>query len=335
MNRLDRRLTLLRGKRQGAFDPDQYWMERADRARVARRVRTAVRHMRPVVLLTPRWSSPRRFLDDVATDLLIGTPAVSSRTLDCSALKGRTNHQAWAWFVEALVELSGVVMEGPAWQAVSRLGFQRVVGQCLDAIQRGDTRRCLMLHGLQHVPFEALEDLILAYETWLEEVDDPRFTLVAAGSVAPDEVQVGGAGRPVYLDDFTPEEAVEALVEDLGPLPRHQLESAVEVVGGVPQILEELAAQGERALTELVARPETLWSRLGALAGEIRGAFEILASNDAMHARVERLTADGPQPEDVAVDPILVLAGFARRQRTPTGTRVRVRAPLFGELIHT
>ena len=66
MHRLDRRLILLRAKRGATFDPDQYWLEQARRAQIARRLRSRVRRMQPVILLTPRWSSPRRFLDDVA-----------------------------------------------------------------------------------------------------------------------------------------------------------------------------------------------------------------------------------------------------------------------------
>lgn len=335
MNRLDRRLTLLKAKRGCVFDPDQYWLEKADRARVARRVRTKLRRMEPVVLLTPRWSNPRRFLDDVATDLLIGSPDVRCRTLDCAGLKGLTNHQAWAWFVEALVELSGLHMEGPAWQAVSRLGFQHVVSQALFAIQESEIRRCLMMHGLQHVPLDALEDLIMAYETYVDSLDegvDPMFTVVLSGSVTSDEIQVAGSGPAVVLDDFSADEAVEALVEDMGPIERHRLESVIELVGGVPLVLELIADQGEQALSQIVAQPEALWKLLGPLTTEIRGAFEIVASDDSMASRVEELAKEGPLPENIAVDPILVLAGIANRIRQRDGLKVQVRAPAFADM---
>ena len=64
MHRLDRRIRILRGKRNGAFDPDQYYLERASRAKVARKVRFHLRRMDPVVLITPRWSEARVFLEE-------------------------------------------------------------------------------------------------------------------------------------------------------------------------------------------------------------------------------------------------------------------------------
>lgn len=334
MNRLTRRLTLLRAKRLGCFDRDQYWVESADRARVARKVRSRLRRMQPVVLLTPRWSSPRRFLDDVATDLLIGSPEVTCRTLDCTQLKGLTIHQAWAWFASALAELAGLRLDGPAWQAVSRLGFQHVITQALRALQEGHHRRCLMLFALEQVPLEALEDLVAAFESWRDEVDedDLRFTLLLAGSVTGEDLQVGGAGRPLVLPDYAHREAVEALVEDLGPLEAHRLSAVIDVVGGVPLLIEQLATQGEGVVGEIVARPESVWRLLGPVATQVRGAYEILASDEQMMDRLDTLTNDGPQPELVEVDPVLVLAGFATRTRDRHLTRVQIRASLFEEL---
>lgn len=333
MNRLDRRITLLRAKREGTFDRDQYWLEGARRARIARLVRSRVRRMAPVVLLTPRWSAPRRFLDDVATDLLIGTPEVVCRTLDCAGLKGLTNHQAWAWLVEALAEVSELHLAGPAWQAVSRMGFQHVMTQALDAIQAGHNRRGLLLHGLQHIPIEALEDLVMVYEAYRDEVEgEAKFTLVLAGSISADHVQLTGAGRPVILSDYTPSEAVEALVEDLGPLEAHRLQSVVDQVGGIPQVLEAIADQGEQVLSQIVANPDAVWSVLGALATEIRGAYDIVASDDRLNARLELLAKDGPQSEDSTVDPALVLAGMANHTPMRLGRRVQVRAPVLADL---
>lgn len=334
MNRLTRRLTLLRAKRQGCFDRDQYWQETAERARVARKVRSRLRRMQPVVLLTPRWSSPRRFLDDVATDLLIGSPEVICRTLDCTQLKGLTIHQAWAWFASALAELAGLRLDGPAWQAVSRLGFQHVITQALRALQEGHNRRCLMLFALEQVPLEALEDLVAAFEAWRDEVEerDLRFTLLLAGSVTAEDVQVGGAGRPLVLQDYARREAVEALVEELGPLEPHRLEAVVDLVGGVPQLIEQIASQGDGVIGDLVARPESVWRALGPVSTQIRGAFEILASDDQMMERFEALTRSGPQPELFDVDPVLTLAGFATRIRQRHRVRVQLRAPLFEEL---
>ena len=46
MHRLDRRIRILRGKREGAFDKNQYVLELAFRARASRKVRMALRAMR-------------------------------------------------------------------------------------------------------------------------------------------------------------------------------------------------------------------------------------------------------------------------------------------------
>ncbi|MEM6929435.1 MAG: hypothetical protein AAF602_21020, partial [Myxococcota bacterium] len=71
-NRFERRVTILRGKRRGAFDGNQPRLEGAGRGRVARKARHHLRAMRPVVLHTPRFSLPERFLDDLAVDLRLG-----------------------------------------------------------------------------------------------------------------------------------------------------------------------------------------------------------------------------------------------------------------------
>ena len=331
MNRLERRTVVLRGKRRGAFDPDQYWLERAQRTRVARKVRARLRQMQPVVLRTPRWSAARRFLDDLGTDLLIGSPKVESRTLDCTAVKGLTQHQAWAWLVSALTQLAGIRMEGPAWQVVSRLGFQHAVRQLLQAIQEGPELRCLMIHAIEHIRFDALDDLIQAYEAFQGKLDqEPRFNLLLAGSVATDKIRVEGSGSVLTLQDFARPEAIEALVEDLGPLEAHRLAAVVEVIGGIPAVIETLAAGGEQHLSDLVADSDALWSLLGPLAGEIRGAFEIVHADDTLSERLERLATDGPLAEDPSVDSKLLLAGLTCRQPRE---KVAVRAPAFTDYI--
>ena len=106
MNRLERRTWLLRGKREGAYDIDQRWHEGALRSRVARRLRVLLRRNDPVVLLTPRWSQPARFLDDLALDLQIGSPRVRARVLSLQPLQARSVVETWQWLVRAIAEFA-------------------------------------------------------------------------------------------------------------------------------------------------------------------------------------------------------------------------------------
>jgi hypothetical protein len=206
-----------------------------------------------------------------------------------------------------------------------------VVNQLLDAMQEGP-QRCMMLHGIQHIPFEAFEDLIEVFEAYRDRCqENPRFNLLVAGTIAGDLVRIQGAGKPVVLLDFTPAEAVEALVEELGPLKAHRLREVVEVVGGIPQILEALVDGGEAHLSKIVANPESFWQVIGPLAAEIRGAFEIVGSDDSLHARLERLARDGPQSEDLLMDRQLMLAGVVNRSSLRMGRRMQIRSPAFAE----
>src|SRR5690606_24338297 len=143
MHRLDRRIRILRGKRSGAFDPNQYYLERAFRARVARKRRFFLRRMEPMVLVTPRWSEAWAFLDDLAMELALGKPAIEARSLSMGPMLGRSVHESRAWVIRALTEFLGTGMEGPVSQAVDRKGFRNVVASQLRRARTGP-RRLLM-----------------------------------------------------------------------------------------------------------------------------------------------------------------------------------------------
>ena len=135
MQRLDRRRIVLAGKRQGAFDPNQYYFEESPRTRVWRAGRFWLRSGTPVILIAPRWTSVSLFLDDLATDVALGEPTIKARPLGLHALKGLTVHQAWAWLATAVSEFCQVsIADGtgrPLWQAVSRRGFKGVLADLL------------------------------------------------------------------------------------------------------------------------------------------------------------------------------------------------------------
>lgn len=333
MNRLQRRAAVLRGKRNSTFDRDHAWYDRAGRTRLARQVRVLLRAGRSVVLVTPRWSRAQQFLDDVGTDLALGTPEVAARTLSLAPLRGLTAHQAWAWLAGAVAEFcQAPLAEGPAWQAVSRRGFRSVMKD-LFARAEGGRRRCLMVHGLEAIHVEALRDLV---EVFREHVDafgpDRSFNLLLAGSsdVSLDDFQ---EAVRVELRDFSAQEAVEALVEHLGPAEPHRLSSVVGVVGGVPALLDALAVGGERGLTDVLVDRNKLWRALGPVADELRSAFDIVNSNADLAGRLERLARQGPLPAEPERDVALVRSGLVHQRAQRSGTVSEVRAPWFADLV--
>ena len=331
MHRLERRTLILRGKRNGAFGSDQYWFENARRTRISRRIRVLLRFGEPVLLVTPRWSRAQSFLDDLATDLLLGDPTVTARTLNLAPLKGLTAHQGWAWLAAAVAEFCQLSLEdGPAWQAVSRRGFRTVMGELFERAE-GGRRRCLMIHSLEHLHIEALNDLIAVFDSHIERYGRSRcFNLLLAGSVDSPQFEVAGAKR-LALPDFSEREAVEALVELHGPLEPHRLTSVVALIGGVPALIDGLGDEVS-SLSEVVADQDRLWRVLGPLADEVRSAIDILMADSKLSARLDLLARRGPQPVAEG-DFQLVRGGLVTQTTRLDRTQSAIRAPWFADLV--
>jgi hypothetical protein len=328
INRLERRIAILRGKRDGSFDPDQRYLEQAWRNRIARQVRVHARRMEPVTIVTPRWSQARRFLDDLSGDLLLGEPAVVARPLSLLPLQGRTPHQAWAWLVQAITEFCRLSLDGPAWQVVSRRGFRHVMAELFARAEDGE-RRCLMIHGLEHIHVEALRDLISAFSEHVAQREgEARFNLLLCSGVDAEHFRFPGFRR-VVLSDYGDEEAVEALVEHIGPKERGFLEGIVEVVGGVPAFIDVLGSQPQR-LAEVVADPDSVWRVLGSAAVDLRSVVEIATADPDASARLEFLASEGSAPP-APTDHSLFDAGLVRRD--PLDGRTRLRSPLIAQLV--
>lgn len=327
-HRLDRRLAILRGKRNSAFDRDQYYLERAIRARVARRTRVLLRRMRPVVMVTPRWSQARRFLDDVATDLLLGEPRVVCRTLSLAPLEGRTPHQAWNWLVLAITEFCELGESEGAWRMVSRHGFRHTIKNLFLRAEQDASRRCLMIHGLEHMHVEALRDLIHVFEDHVHQREgEARFNLLLAGSIDAPHFDIAGTERLV-LPDYADREALEALVEHLGVDEVPKLRDLVSIVGGVPAMLDAFGQDVPGVIGEVIADRRSAWRLMGNLALEMQQAFSIVAADDALHDRMEELAnASGWLPLDPR-DDALIRAGLVRIE----SGRAQLRAPVLGDL---
>lgn len=324
-NRLDRRLVLLRAKRLGTFDPDQRYLEQAERTRVARQLRVLLRRGVPVAMVTPRWSQARRFLDDVSADLLLGEPSVVCRTLSLAPLQGRTPQQAWAWLVQAVTEFCRLDLEGPAWQVVSRRGFRHVMAELFERADHGP-RRCLMIHGAQHIHVEALRDLVsVMSEHVTARTDEPHFNLVLSGAVEADQFAVRGGVRLV-LPDYGPPEARENLAENDGLQRDDLIDAVTELVGGVPAFLDTL---GTRAadLKELLVHRDNVWGLLGPLGTDIRTTIANASSDEASFSRLETLCA-GPAATR-PVDRPLQVSGLVRIENGLT----RLRAPILADVV--
>lgn len=324
-NRFERRLVILRGKRERCFDRNQYYLEQAVRARAARKVRALLRRGQPVVLITPRWSSPQRFLDDIAGDLAIAPPPMHAHTLGVSSQQGRTRFQVWTYLLRALVELCELELDGPVNTAVDRHGFRAVMADLLRRSLSGPDR-VLMVHGFEHLDLEARSDFAQVFEEHMEFAGPRRkINLLLANSVDGPAFELPGSVR-ITLPDYAQLEAVEALVEFLGPMEPTPLKAAAARTGGVPALLEAVGADAvERGA--LPRDGDELWRALGPLADEIRSVTDILAADPDLGDLLERLVEDGVLKRDPAAERLLV-AGLARERGADA---LELRAPLLAD----
>jgi len=330
-HRLDRRIAVLRGKRHGAFDPDQYFLERALRTRAGRKVRLALRRNQPVLLLTPRWSEAQPFLDDVSIDIRLGRPSILSRTLSLKQMSERPINDAWRFILQGLIEFCHLHGEVGA-AVVDRNGFRNHLAELLSRLKKGP-RRALMVHGVEHLNTEVRSDLIELFEQYRIETpsEDRKLNMLFACSVDSPAFEIAGAAR-IVLADYAPIEAIEALVEYLGPVDKTRLNQAVQVIGGVPALLRALGNDGVSSGTLALGR-SAIWRALGPLADEIRGALDIVASDDRLARRLEHVAQEGPVPRDEDEgDEDLVRAGLIQEVTWGRPNRVQVRAPVFAEL---
>ncbi len=327
MSRTARRLEVWRSRQGTTFDPETAHAESAIRARTARRVRANLRRLDPVAMLTPRWTAPQAFLEDIALDLAVGEPAVGCRTVSFRPLVGRAPAEAWNFILRVLSDLGG-----PGWQqrplpmVVDRRGFYYASEQLLDeAHEEAPYPVALLAHSCEHLPVEVLEDLALVWARYAERAQgERRCTVLLAGSVDTPALDVGGAVR-VDLCDLGEGEAAASLVMQVGAIPPRLLQRAAQFSGGVPAMVDALGqgvAQG--AFPSL---PEDMLRAMGPVAEDLRSAVQSVMTSPEAAERLYQLLPGEPLVEEPSVDRGLMMAGLLRRARTLGEPKVELRTP--------
>ena len=170
---------------------------------------------------------------------------------------------------------------------------------------------------------------------WTEYLDrhpeGRRCAILLSGTASERWLTLGSAPR-VELTDYAEDEAVAAIVGKAGPIPVRQAELAARFSGGIPGLVESFGKQG-RAQGRLPMQRDELMASLGPLADEMRGAVDIVAAHDELSDRLGLLLHGEPIPLDDPLDTPLVLAGLARRVRSPDGAQVMLRAPAIAALV--
>jgi len=334
VNRFERRMVILRGKRGGTFDRNQPFLERCARSKVARKARYHLRAMRPVVLTTPRFSLPEPFLDDLAVDLRLGKPAIYCRTLSVVPLHGCTAQQARSWLMNAFASFCLMHSDHRELLKVSSSHDFRVLMRDLFRRAEATDRRCLLVHGIEHLPADALRDLIAVFEDHVHHRRGaPGFNLLLAGHRVPEWADHPAVAN-LTLPDYSEEEAVEALVEQLGPDDHLQFGALVATVGGIPEVIDALGGERSTHINRIVRDPGAFWTVLGPLSDALRKAHRAVSADPELAGRLRLLASRGalsPYPE---LDTPLAEAGLVEIAGPyPTRMTTSLRAPVLADLI--
>lgn len=336
MSRLERRLALAAHMPvvQPVVTTAQIELESALRGRAARRVRTWLRRMEPVVVGTPRWSRPEHFFEALALDLALGEPAIGCRTVSFRGMKGRPLPVVWQFIIHVFGQLGRRGWEGQRpYTVADRRGFRFALREQLEQAHLEVPHRVALLgHGAEHLPVDVVEDISAVWEEYdASHPDGRRCVLLMAGSVQADWLHIGRAPR-VELVDYAEDEAARALLGRAGEMPMRQVEAVARFTGGVPELVESIGAVG-RFAGRLPVRPDELLMCLGRIGDELRGAIDIATADDAAADRLHELLDGEPRLEEPDVDRALWMAGLVRRVHTATDAMVVLRAPALAAMV--
>jgi hypothetical protein len=328
MERQQRRMVVFRGRSGAEVDPEVHLVENALRGRTARKARALLRRLERVALVTPRWSAPQGFLEDLALDLAVGEPKLACRTVAMRPVMGRTEAEAWNYLLRVIAELAGPdAARRPVPMVCTRAGFQHAADHLLDrAHAEAPLPVALLGHGAEHLPLDVLQDLSEAWARYAERVEGPRrCTLLLAGSARTPALS-SGMSATLDLGDYGPSEAAATMVLQMGPVPIPMLQAAARFSGGVPALVHALAT-GVAEHATLPTDADAMLRCLGPMADELRSVVSMaLMSLDAAD-RFYALADGGAHPEVPALDDALRNAGLVRRTRGAAGSRVELRSP--------
>lgn len=336
MDRNKRRQHLLRERKAGEVSSERLYQESATRNRIARKARYHLRRLEPVAIIAPRWSAPASFLETLSMDLAGGEPALHCRTLSVRSMLGRPIQEVRNFLLRGLGDLPGLSYENrPLPMAVDRRGFLYAAGQILEELHAEDDyvgeepneqRTALLLHGVENLPVEVLEDL---GEIWREHVTTlgarRRFTLLLCGSIDTPALDVGDAVR-IELSDYADTEAAAQIALQVRVPSAPLLERIVRYSGGVPAVVEALVA-GANEQQALPEQPVECLRLMGGVGDEFRGAVQAALALPDTAERIYSLLDGGAHQEQPNVDQTLLYAGLVRRVRALGQPQIRLRSP--------
>lgn len=278
-------------------------------------------------MLTPRWSAPQSFLEDLALDLAVGEPEIGCRTVSFRPLMGRGASESWNFLLRVIADLGGADNSARMLPMVcDRRGFFNASAMLLERAQEESPYPvALLAHGAEHLPVEVLDDLAQMWARYASDVRaERRCTLLLAGSVETPALDVGP--NRIDLADFGEVEATDSLVLQLGAVDPAEVERAARFSGGVPAIVQALVAGSERA-ANLPNSPSELLRSTGHLGEEIRTAVQgVMTAPDTAERFMTLLDGDARDFEP-DLDDALLLAGVIRRVRKPGAPKVALRSP--------
>jgi hypothetical protein len=326
MHRAERRMEMIKHRRDTVFDPEHVYIEAALRGRTARKVRNQLRRLEPVALLTPRWTSPQAFLEDIALDLAVGEPSMGCRTISFRPMMGRSTPEAWNFILRVLSELGGRESNAIP-MALNRRGFHIAAASLLDSAH--DNAPCamaLLAHGAHHLPVEVLTDLTDVWSSYAQRARaDRRCVVLLAGAVSTPALDVGNAAR-IDLADFGEAEAAATFLRQMGGMPFPILQRVSRFTGGVPALVDALSDGGTQ-LGHFPMHAGDLFRMMGPLADDVRGAVNMAMTSPPLADRIHELANGEPRIEAPEVDDQLIMAGLIRRSRLVGLPHVELRAP--------
>ena len=182
MKRFDRRKRLLAQKRNGAFDPNQYYLERDINSRALRKIRVLLRKMEPVSLVGTAWDPRTSDILAMSSALATGTPAVWMHLANCREIFSWDAENSEKWLLARVADALGLTSVSRGLSQLGSAQFQDCLWELVDQGQGGN-RSALCLHGFHQVD----RSTAAAFSQWLTEyvrqtgLHDRLFTVLATG----------------------------------------------------------------------------------------------------------------------------------------------------------